>query len=617
MAGLASVEDFKSVSLKSSSLPLNQFWLPYKEKMLIQIKGRTHVQLRLVEPTFTSINQGDCFILIAPNKIYRYIGFYSNLIEQSRCKQICMSILENKELGCTAATKEIVINDDSADSIDSLNFWQLLGRTGDAEIAGAGHVDEDDLFESCLIETNAVYEFEMDQLVPVERYWGVLPRVEMLDPKKVLVFSFGSEVYVWNGKSAASEMKRGALRLVQEMFSGSYDYEMCELNPLNFSQLAGHRRNVTKLVKSGTGKPDWCLLAKITQNMEPILFRQKFANWPEFERDDLEKHYISLGGHEIRALDGDQLFLGAPYDDPNLVLENSNLGRGNYYYDTDTMRHFDILSKSVTKWRINEFNSDEIDEDSYCHFYSVESYIIRWIYQISINVRELTGEISKRNTVGRDRVVYFCWQGADASINEKGAAALLTDELNKAKGSQMRIAQGEEPTAFLRLFRTMFVHRDSAEKVRKDRREQWRMFVLLGNLDCETVLLEVSCDMKQLRSRASFLLVNGDTNHVIVWNGCKSLKHTQDVAVAAAEALQAKKFAALFKDNSVDTIVELEYVAEGGESDRFFEAIGSRDRNLYFSLLASPEIYDYTPRLFHFSSTNGKFEAVEILSQMR
>lgn len=609
LAGLASVEDFKSVNLKSSSLPLNQSWLPYNPIMLLQIKGRTHIQMRLVEPIYKSINQGDCFILIAPNKLYRYIGYYSNFIEQSRCKQICLSILENKDLGCTA-TKEIVINDGVG--IGSSEFWQLLGKPDDAEIAGAGHADEDDLFESCLIETNAVYEFQTDQLVPIERYWGALPRVEMLDPKKVLVFSFGSEVYVWNGKNAPSEAKRGALRLAQELFSGSYDYEMCELNPVNFSQLAGQRK-ATKITKSGA-KSEWCLLAKITQNMETILFRQKFSNWPEFERDELEKDYISFGGQQIKPLDGAELFRGSPYEEPNLVLENSNLGRGNFYYDQDTMRHFDILTQSVTKWRINEFNSDDINEDLYCHFYSAETYIVRWMYQISITVRELTGEISKRNTVGRDRCVYFCWQGSDASTNEKGAAALLTDELNKAKGSQMRISQGEEPTAFLRLFKTMFVHRGNKDDVEKSR-ENWRLFVILGNVDSETVLLEVKCDIKQLRSRASFLLVHGESGRVIVWHGCKSLKHTQEVARSAAKGAKLKKYVELFKD-SVD-YVELEDMVEGEENDRFFEAVGSRNRDQYFTLLMSPKDYDFTPRMFRFSSTNGKFEAVEILSQMR
>lgn len=265
LAGLASVEDFKSVSLRSSSLPLNQSWLPYRPTMLLHVKGRTHVQTRLVAPCFASINRGDCFVLLANQKLFRYVGQFANVIEKTRSKAICGALIENRDLGFTG-TREYLINDGKTGTNDrhQREFWQILGRADGEPVAEAGHADEDDLFESCLVDTNMVYEYRDEQLVPVDQCWGALPRVDMLDARKVLVFNFGTEVYVWMGKSAVADDKRAALRLAHELFSAEFDYGQCELNPFSFSLVAGDRSAATLRSVLRTGaKPDWCVLAKV------------------------------------------------------------------------------------------------------------------------------------------------------------------------------------------------------------------------------------------------------------------------------------------------------------------------------------------------------------------
>ncbi|XP_058836906.1 supervillin isoform X2 [Topomyia yanbarensis] len=619
LAGLASVEDFKSVALKSSTLPLNQSFVPFKPLMLLHIKGRRHVQTRLVQPIARSINRGDCFVLITPDRLFAFLGQYANVIERSRAKEICDVIVRDKDLGCSASSA-IMISDGKYCSERQLReFWKLLGRGQEdegADVCNAGHADEDELVESCLMETNKVYEFDDDMLVPLEEYWGAAPRIAMLDPKKILVFDFGSELYIWNGKNTLSEAKRAAIKLTQEMFMQEYSFEMCQLNPINFSELSGDRqRDVRRIVKTGAVRPEWCLIAKVTQHMETILFRQKFIDWPDITVQLKDDGY-QLGDTpslEIKPVDGELLFKGEPYVEPNLVLEHSNLGRGNFYYDTDSMRHFDVLTISVTQWEIDEYEYKEIQGTSCGHFYSDESYTIRWMYQVSVTVRELSGKVSNRSTVvGRDRCAYFCWHGLDAPANEKGAAALLTVELDKEKGAQVRVSQGQESSAFVRLFKIMFIH-----KSKKTTRNAWRLYIITGNYPEETVCTEVTCNACQLRSRATMILIHGEKGRVILWNGCKALPHTREVGQNALTAIIQNKYTELF-DETLPTISSAT-LEEGQESHEFFEAIdGSQNRHQYHSLLGSNQDFSYTPRIFNLTSiNNGNFEATELQYNLR
>lgn len=52
--------------------------------------------------------------------------------------------------------------------------------------ARSGHPDEDEIYESSLISTNMIFEVVEDELVPLEKYWASVPKIQMLDPNKVM-----------------------------------------------------------------------------------------------------------------------------------------------------------------------------------------------------------------------------------------------------------------------------------------------------------------------------------------------------------------------------------------------------------------------------------------------
>lgn len=151
LAGLASTEDFTSVKLTKGVKVPNQNMLPHKEKMLIQVKGRRFCQSRIVEPVPSSLNSGDCYILVTPTEIFNWQGKFSNVIERSRSAEMSLSILQKKDLGCKRGQKVETIEEEKLSTCgrENRHFWKCLtgsDETGMVKDAGPPEEDEVGIF---------------------------------------------------------------------------------------------------------------------------------------------------------------------------------------------------------------------------------------------------------------------------------------------------------------------------------------------------------------------------------------------------------------------------------------------------------------------------------------
>lgn len=130
---------------------------------------------------------------------------------------------------------------------------------------GAGHPDEDELYEAAIVSTNIVYEVVNDELVILPEISETMAKIEILDASKVrfilfyrfyiisakseliitvfqtLVFDFGSEIYVWYGKNVNITKRKPAIHLARQLFDDGYDYSQYDVSPIDVAMCLGDR----------------------------------------------------------------------------------------------------------------------------------------------------------------------------------------------------------------------------------------------------------------------------------------------------------------------------------------------------------------------------------------
>uniref|UniRef100_A0AAY5F0Z8 HP domain-containing protein n=1 Tax=Electrophorus electricus TaxID=8005 RepID=A0AAY5F0Z8_ELEEL len=582
VAGLASKEDYSSVSLRSvsnSEQVTNNSAAPYKKVMLMQVKGRRHVQTRLVEPRVSSLNSGDCFLLVTPEHCFVWVGEFANVIERAKASELATFIHLNHDLGCRATQVDTIEEGVNSQSPMVAEFWKILAGPGSYQ--SAGPPEDDELYESAIVETNCIFRLVDDKLLPDDDFWGKVPRCSLLGSKEVLVFDFGSEVYVWHGKEVTLAQRKVAFQLAKHLWNGTFDYANCDINPLDPG-------GCNPLIpRKGQGRPDWAIFGRLTEHNETSLFREKFLDWRELTstptKNGNEQILLYLECHAYDVA----LMLPVLQSPVSMVLDGQDVGRGHGPVGggpEDPLRSMEISTVSVDVWHILEFDYSRLPKQSIGQFHEGDAYVVKWKYMVSV-AGEYRHQVRSAGP-GREKCCYFFWQGRYSTVNEKGTSALMTVELDEERGAQVPVQQGKEPPCFLQCFGGgMMVHSGKREEEEENIQNEWRLYCVRGEMPEEGHLLEVACHCSSLRSRTSMILLSVNKALIYLWHGCKTQACTREVACTAG--------------------------MPWAEPVEFWEALGRKDRKAYDCMLQDPGKFNFMPRLFQLTSSSGEFVAQE------
>uniref|UniRef100_A0A183FWH2 HP domain-containing protein n=1 Tax=Heligmosomoides polygyrus TaxID=6339 RepID=A0A183FWH2_HELPZ len=398
-------------------------------------RSEKRMDVRLVAPLASSVHQNAVFILVTPTKLYKYEGENSNILEKTKATQLCIQITTKSDLFCSAGKEQ---------NVSGEQFWDVVPSCKKLKVS------RHEMYSYFSLKRNEVEPFEN-----VVAKTNLVLRVT--DDYKLqsvtLIFDFGSEIYVWSGRSARKTTGRYAVEYAQQLVS------------------------------------EWSVFRR-RRSHQNTLFAAKFSDWKSSET----KIYSTPKPFQPEVVST----VG-----PALLMLSTTIPP--FAEDQELTREMkDVITESLMFWQLVGEELELIDQTNV--FVDDCCYVIRWQYRIQASgVRRLrSGQLSEKET-GRERVAFFYWLGAKTSSKQQGLCALRLSHMDKEKHLHIRVAHLFEPPLFLSLFNGKFivwwVHSAPPSS---------RMFVVGGCSPAESYANEIGAG-SPMRSHGVYLRLSADS----------------------------------------------------------------------------------------------------------
>ncbi|XP_072287406.1 gelsolin isoform X1 [Pyxicephalus adspersus] len=297
-------------------------------KRLLQVKGRRLARATEVPVTWSSFNQGDCFILDLGDEIYQWCGSKSNRFEKLKATTVAKDIRDNERHG---RAKVYVVEE----GMEREKMIEVLGDKPDLPEGPSDDVKADATNRK-LAKLYKVTVSNSSGAMSVSLVADENPFTQSaLNSEDCFILDHGSDgkIFIWKGKNANLEEKKVALKTATEFISKM-------------------------------GYPKQTQVQVLPESGETPLFKQFFKNWRD--KDTTEGMGIAYVPNHIAKIENVPFDVSSLHDSPAMAAQHGMVDDG---------------SGEKQIWRIEASEKVPVAVSHYGQFYGGDCYIILYSYR--------------------------------------------------------------------------------------------------------------------------------------------------------------------------------------------------------------------------------------------
>ncbi|XP_036611078.1 villin-1 [Trichosurus vulpecula] len=429
----------------------------YDIQRLLHVKGKRNVVAGEVEMSWTSFNRGDVFLLDLGKLIIQWNGPESNRMERIKGMNLAKEIRDQERGG--RAQVGIVEGDQEAESPELMEVMKyLLGQR-----KGLKEAIPDTVVEPVLKATLKLYHVSDSEGKLVLREVATRPLTQdLLNHEDCYILDQGGvKIYVWKGKGANAEEKKGAMN-----------------QALNFIKAKNY--------------PDSTQVEVQNDGAESAVFKQLFQKWTVPNQTSGLGKTHSVGS--VAKVEQVKFDAASLHVKPQVAAQQ---------------RMVDDGSGEVQVWRIENLELVPVEPRWLGHFFGGDCYLLLYTYLVH----------EKKN------YLLYIWQGSSASQDEIAASAyqaVILDQMYNGEPVQIRVPMGKEPPHLMAIFKgRMVVYQGGTSRSgNTEPVPSTRLFQVRGTDDKNTKAFEVTAWASSLNSNDVFILKTQSCCYLWCGKGC-------------------------------------------------------------------------------------------------